>query len=81
MGSFASLRMTGGFVVYGERSDEPPSFSNVANRQFVAARRFFPVLTGMTDLIYIEDVINGLSIQFAANSKRHPVQIFIIQVP
>jgi hypothetical protein len=80
MGSFASLRMTGGFVVYGERSGEPQSFSNVANRQFVAARRFFPVLTGMPDLFYIEDVINGLSIQFAANPQYHFVQIFFTQV-
>jgi hypothetical protein len=35
--------MTAGFVVYGERSGEPQSFSNVANIQFDAARRFFPV--------------------------------------
>jgi len=35
--------MTAGFVVYGERSGEPQSFSNAANRQFDAARRFFPV--------------------------------------
>jgi hypothetical protein len=36
--------MTGGFVVYGERKDKPQSFSNAANKQLVAARRFFPVL-------------------------------------
>jgi hypothetical protein len=35
--------MTTGFVVYGERSGEPQSFSDVAKIQFDAARRFFPV--------------------------------------
>ncbi len=72
--------MTGGFVVYGERNGEPQSFSNAANKQLVAARRFFPVFTGMPDLIYIEDVIGGLSTQFAANSKRHLVQVVFVKV-